>query len=196
MATLKKNISNITEDTETLVKDYLKLFSIKQSEKLALILGILSSVFILSTLLLIVILFCSFALAVYLNDILPGDYWGFWIISGFYVFIILLIIVRIIATKTPLFANIFVKFIVTLLNIDTEESLNIKGLRRDSENLNHHIETGKVKIKSNFELLRYALMESVVKEILGLFTSQKKDKDPDNPESGTPSRKKSKNQKN
>ncbi len=63
MASLKNNIDHISEDTESLVKDYLKLFSMRQAKKLALLLGILVSVFILSLLLLIVIVFCSFALA-------------------------------------------------------------------------------------------------------------------------------------
>ena len=35
MATLKNQINDISKDTENLVKEYVKLFSIKQSEKLA-----------------------------------------------------------------------------------------------------------------------------------------------------------------
>jgi hypothetical protein len=192
METLKKNVNSIANDTEAIVKDYLKLFWVKQSKKLAVILGILASVFILSTLLLIVILFCSFALAVYLNDILPGDYWGFWIVSGFYIVIILTLILRIISTKTPLLANVLVKLLITVLEIDTDQTKNIKGLEHESENLKHNIETSKVKIKANFELLKYVIIETLFKEIVGLFTFKKKKKKPEDSKQGKPSNEKNK----
>ncbi|MCD4725250.1 MAG: phage holin family protein [Bacteroidales bacterium] len=182
MATLKNNINNISDNTETLVKDYVKLFSIKLSEKLALLLGILAAVFILSLLLLIVIAFCSFALAVYLNELLAHDYWGFWIVSAFYVLVITLIIVKIVKTKTPPLSNLFTKFIVSVLGLDMNQAKSIKGLKFESENVKQKIETDKIKIKTDFQLLRYAIMESFLKEIFGLFTSKKKDATADEPE--------------
>jgi uncharacterized membrane protein YbhN (UPF0104 family) len=182
MATLKNNINNISDDTEALVKDYVKLFSIKLSEKLALFLGIISAVFILSLLLLIVIVFCSFVLAAYLNELLAHDYWGFWIVSAFYVLVIILIIVKIAKTKTPPLSNFFTKFIVSVLGLDMKQARSIKGLKLESENVKQKIETEKIKIKTDFQLLRYAIMESFLKEIFGLFTSKKKDAAADEPE--------------
>lgn len=182
MATLKNNINNISDNTETLVKDYVKLFSIKLSEKLALLLGILAAVFILSLLLLIVIAFCSFVLAAYLNELLAHDYWGFWIVSAFYVLVITLIIVKIVKTKTPPLSNLFTKFIVSVLGLDMNQAKSIKGLKLESENVKQKIETDKIKIKTDFQLLRYAIMESFLKEIFGLFTSKKKDAAADEPE--------------
>lgn len=182
MATLKNNINNISDNTETLVKDYVKLFSIKLSEKLALLLGILAAVFILSLLLLIVIAFCSFVLAAYLNELLAHDYWGFWIVSAFYVLVITLIIVKIVKTKTPPLSNLFTKFIVSVLGLDMNQAKSIKGLKLESENVKQKIETDKIKIKTDFQLLRYAIMESFLKEIFGLFTSKKKDAAVDEPE--------------
>lgn len=182
MATLKNNINNISDNTETLVKDYVKLFSIKLSEKLALLLGILAAVFILSLLLLIVIAFCSFVLAAYLNELLAHDYWGFWIVSAFYVLVITLIIVKIVKTKTPPLSNLFTKFIVSVLGLDMNQARSIKGLKFESENVKQKIETDKIKIKTDFQLLRYAIMESFLKEIFGLFTSKKKDAAADEPE--------------
>lgn len=182
MATLKNNINNISDNTETLVKDYVKLFSIKLSEKLALLLGILAAVFILSLLLLIVIVFCSFVLAAYLNELLAHDYWGFWIVSAFYVLVITLIIVKIVKTKTPPLSNLFTKFIVSVLDLDMNQAKSIKGLKFESENVKQKIETDKIKIKTDFQLLRYAIMESFLKEIFGLFTSKKKDAAADEPE--------------
>ena len=107
MASLKSGIDKLSGDSKTLVEDYLKLFSIKQSEKLALLLGILFSFFMLSLLLLIVILFSSFALAAWLNSILSGAYTGFLIMGGLYVLLTILLLLRIILSKTPFMANFF-----------------------------------------------------------------------------------------
>lgn len=174
METLKKNINNIANDTESIVRDHLKLFSIRQSERLAKVLGILFTVFLISILVLVVILFCSFALAVYLNDVLAGDYWGFWIISGAYVLLILFILVKIISSKTPLLANVFMKFITTILNIETNHSRDIKGMQLESELIRDKIEAEKTQIRTNIQLLRYSFLESIFKEMIGLFVSKKK----------------------
>lgn len=182
MATLKNNINKISDDTESLVKDHVRLFSIKLSEKLALFLGILTAVFILSLLLLIVIVFCSFALAVYLNELLAHDYWGFWIVSAFYMLVITLIIVKIVKTKIPPFSNLFTKFIVSVLGLDMHQAKSIKGLKLESENVKQKIETDKIKIKTDFQLLRYVIMELFLKELFGLFTSKRKDAAVDDPE--------------
>lgn len=194
MTTLKNNINNISDDTETLVKDHVRLFFIKLSEKLALFLGILAAVFFLSLLLLIVIVFCSFALATYLNELLAHDYWGFWIVSAFYLLVITLIIVKIVKTKTPPLSNLFTRFIVSVLGLDMHQAKSIKGLKLESENVKQKIETDKIKIKTDFQLLRYAIMESFLKEVFGLFTSKKKDTAADEPEPDQASDKKDKNE--
>ena len=85
MATLKNNIDSISDNTENIARDYWKLFSIKQSEKLALLLGGLVSVFIVITLILILVVFGSFALAGALNKMLVSEFWGFVIVGGVYV---------------------------------------------------------------------------------------------------------------
>ena len=180
MASLKDNINNISDDTENLIKDHLKLFSIKQSERLALFLGLITSAFLLSLLLMVLIVFCSFALASYLNDLLPGNYWGFWILAALYILAITLIIVKIIRTKVPPLSNLFAKFIVSVFNLDVNTPVNVQGLKNESENLKHKIETDKVKIKSNVEMIRYIVMESFFREFFGLFSSKKKKDEPKN----------------
>lgn len=174
MASLKNNLNELSEDTESLVRDYLKLFSIRQSKKLALMLGILSSAFIISLLLLIVILFCSFALAAYLNELLGADYWGFWIVAGFYVLLITILIVFMVRTKKPMLTNLFIKFILFVFNLDINQPANLKGLNNETENIRLKIESEKGKIKTNIQLLRYVIMESLFRELFGLFTSKKK----------------------
>ena len=56
MSKLKNNIDSLTSDTENIARDYLHLLTVRITERLALFIGILFSVFIVATLLLIVIL--------------------------------------------------------------------------------------------------------------------------------------------
>ena len=175
MASLKKNLSNISDDTRILIEDYLKLFSRKFSEKLSVMLGIIASVFLLFTLILTLGIFFSFALSGFLNKVLPGDYWGFWIVTAVYVLVIGFYIIRIFKTKTPLFSNIFVKLIIMVMNIDLDQSRNINGLRKDEEQIRHRIDADKTKIEADFQILKHAFLGNVLKEILGVFIPKKKD---------------------
>jgi len=175
MASLKSGIDKLSGDTKTLVEDYLKLFSIKQSEKLALLLGILFSFIILSVLLLIVILFSSFALAAWLNSILSGDYTGFLIVGGIYVLLTLVLLIRIIRSKTPLMANFFSRLVTGILGVKHEGSNDLKGLRHSSDKLQQKIDSGQDLIKVDLQLLRYSIFENLLKEILGWFTGRKKE---------------------
>jgi len=174
MSKLKNNLEGISKDTETVIKDYIKLLMIKQTEKLALFFGILASVFIISTLLLIVIIICSLALAGYINKLMESEYWGFWIVAGFYFIIIAFLILKTLKSKTPLLTNLFVKLIVFVLNIDVKQTKTLKGLKLEKEMVNEKLDSGKEKIKTDVQLLRYSFMEGLLKEFLGLFSRNKK----------------------
>lgn len=174
MATLKNQVNDLSKDTESLVKEYLKLFSIKQSEKLALFLGIVASVFVLATLLLIVVVFSSFAFATYLNEVLQGDFWGFVIVGAAYILAIILMIVKIFRTKTPLMANFFAKLIVTVLDPDSHEATDLKGLKDAGELSRRNIDLNQIKIKGHFQSLRYTLFETIFKEFVALFKTRKR----------------------
>ncbi len=176
MASLKNNIKTISEDTETLAKDYLKLFSVRQSERLAIFLGIIMSIFVIATLVLILVIFSSFVLAGTLNKVLNSEFWGFVIIASLYLLAIILLIVKIFKTSTPLFTNLFVKLIVLVMDIDSGQANNVKGLKKEQENIKEKIETDKSKIEADFQIIQYNIMGSIFKEILGLFTSKKKAK--------------------
>jgi len=67
MSKLKNNIDNLTADTENIAKDYLNLLVVRITERLSLFIGILFSVFLISTLLLIAVLIGSIAFAGFLN---------------------------------------------------------------------------------------------------------------------------------
>ncbi|MEN8203885.1 MAG: hypothetical protein ABFS28_14900 [Bacteroidota bacterium] len=174
MSKLKNNIENISGDTENLAKDYLKLLMIKQTEKLALFLGIFISIFVIFTLLLIVVLICSFAFAGFLNDVLNSGYWGFWIVGFVYIATIAILIFAMLRSKRPMLSNLFVKLISFVLEVDLKRPGTIQGLKLEKEDVNEKIDSGKEKIKSDFQLLRYSLLDGLLKEFLGLFARKKK----------------------
>jgi hypothetical protein len=175
MASLKSGIDKLSGDSKSLVENYLKLFSIKQSEKLALLLGILFSFFMLSLLLLIVILFSSFALASWLNSILSGAYTGFLIMGGLYVLLTILLLLRIILSKTPFMANFFSRLIAGILGVKHDGTNDLKGLRHSSEMLQQKIDSGQDLIKVDLQLLRYSIFENFLKEILLWFGGRKQE---------------------
>ena len=176
METLKNNIKNLSKESEDLIRDYINLFTIKQSEKLALLLGILSSVFMLCVLILLVILFTSIALATYLNELLLSGYLGYLIVSGVFILIILIFIFKIIRTQTPLLTNHFIKFIISIFNINISHSKNLKGLKHEIERVEHEIEKNEIRIKADVQIIRYVFLETLVKEFFDLLKSSSKQK--------------------
>lgn len=176
MESLKNNVNNIANDTEELVKKYLKLFSIRQSEKLALLLGVIATTIILTILLMVVLVFCSFALATYLNDVLGSINWGYWIVTGLYLILIVFLFNRLFKTGTPLLSNLFAKIIVTAFKLDITNNKTINGLRAEGDSLHSNIKNDMSKIKTNVELLRYVFVESLFREFLGFFSFRKKKK--------------------
>ena len=174
MSKLKDNIDSISAGTENIAKDYQKLLMIKITERLSLFIGILFSVFIISTLLLIVLLICSVALSGFLNKILSSEFWGYLMVAGLYILFIVALIIRMVRTDTPLFSNLFVKLMVVVLDIDVNQSKNMQGLKQEKENVNEKLDLSKEKIKSDFQLLKYSLLDSLLKEFLGLFTRKNK----------------------
>ena len=177
MATLKSNLQKVSGDTESLAKDYLKLFSVRQSEKIAIFLGVMMSIFVIATLVLILVIIASFFLAGALNKMLASEFWGFVIVGSLYLLAIILLIVKIFRTNTPLFTNLFVRFIVLVLELDMDNVNNIKGLKKEKELIKDKIKTDKTIIEADLQILRYNLMGSFFKEIMGLFTSKKKGKE-------------------
>ena len=130
----------------------------------------------LATLQLILVGFSSFALAAYLNRVIPGDFYDFRIVGGAYILMIILLIIKIFKTKTPLFGNFFARMISTVLDLETEDASNLKGLKHAVELSNQKIDASKIKIKGDLQLLRFTIFEALFKEFIALFKSGKKEK--------------------
>lgn len=183
MASLKDSIDHIADDTREIITNHLKLFSIRQTEKLARFFGLLSTIFIISIILLIVIIFFSFALAGVLNNLLNTTIWGYLIVSGIYILVILVILMNMRKTKKPLLSNAIAKSIAAVFDIESTRPLDLDGLEMEKELAKEKISSNKDKIDTSLQLLRYSLMESLIKEFFGLFSSKKKDESPDEDES-------------
>jgi hypothetical protein len=55
-----------------------------------------------------------------------------------------------------------------------DQSHSIEGLKNEEDNLQHKIDSGKIKIKSEVQLLRYSLLEGLINEFFSLFSRRKK----------------------
>jgi len=177
MATIKNNIDAISSDTETFVKDYTKLFMLKLSEKFTLILGIVMTVIVISILLLIVVVFCSFTFADYMNNILNSSYLKLIIVLGIYLLTILLLIIKLIKSKKPLLTILFVKFIVFILDIEMKQTASIKDLRLEKEIIHDKLDSDKVKLNADFQMLRISFLENIFSGFFDIFKSKKKKTD-------------------
>lgn len=174
MASLKNNINNITDDTRSLINDHIKLFSIRQTEKLARFFGLLATIFIISIILLIVIIFFSFALAEVFNNLLDTTFVGYLIISGIYILVILIVILTMKKTKRPLLSNAIARSLAVVFDIETTHTKDLDGLGSEKELVQEKINSNKEKINTSFQLLRYSLMEHFFKELFGLFNKTNK----------------------
>jgi len=185
MENLKNNIEDITADGQNLVNNYLRLFGIKQSERLATFLGLISSVFIISTLLLIVVVFGSFVLADFLNSVFDSKYLGFLIIAFLYLLVIGILIMKMQKTGRPLFTNLYIKFVLPLLNIEINQKPTIEGLSVEQNIVQERIENEKKILNVHTQLLKYAVFEDFLKVIGSMFTSKM------SPEAKAPAKRKS-----
>lgn len=175
MASLKDNIDHITDDTREVINNHLKLFSIRQTEKLARFFGLLTTIFVISIILLIVIIFFSFAIAGILNGILSSSFWGYLIISGLYILVILIIILNMRKTKKPLLADAIANSLAAVFEIESKHPKDLDGLALEKELTKEQIASNKENINTRFQLLRYSFLEHLIKELLSLFNSKKKD---------------------
>ena len=177
MENLKNSIQDITKSSEDIATNYVKLFGIRQSQRLSTFLGILSSVFIISTLLLIIIVFGSFVLADVLNNIFGNKYLGFLIVAILYLVAIAILLIKMSKTGRPLFTNLFIKFVVPLLGIEIDQKPTVDGLKIEKDILKSKIESDKSLINVHTHMLKYAFFDDFLVTIIGLFTSKSNNKE-------------------
>lgn len=188
MSEINKTISEITDNTESLVKDYLQLISLKLAQKVAFIFAFVASLLVISVLVLIVIIFGSIALSIFLNNVLESELLGFLIMGGIYILAIVFILLKTDANKKPLFIGMFVKFILSFFEIEIKHKKSMEGLQFETEKTELEIDNFKDKIRSDLQFIPYIIWNSVVNEVIVFFAGKKKNK------KQKQSKKKSKNQ--
>ena len=176
MEKLKQNLNNLSNESQDLAKDYLKYISLTASKKLALLIGVVVTTFLLSLIFLLVITLVSFALAGMLNALLNSQFAGFAIVIGVYFLAVGLIIRHIYKTRAPLFSNMFVKILAFIFEIDSERPITLEDIDAEKKLVLQKIETGKGLLMTNMKLLKYIAIETIITEVLGFFASKSKKK--------------------
>lgn len=175
MEKLKQNLNDLSNESQDLAKDYLKYVSLTASKKMALLIGVVVTTFILSLLFLLVITLVSFALAGMLNALLNSQFAGFAIIITLYFVAVGLIVRHIYKTRAPLFSNMFVKILAYIFEIESERPITLEDIDAEKKLTLEKIESDKSLIKANFKLLKYSILETIIGEVLGFFASRKKE---------------------
>jgi hypothetical protein len=177
MGKLKQNLNDLSDESQDLAKDYLKYISLTASKKLALLIGVLVTTFLLSLIFLLVITLVSFALAGMLNTILDSQFAGFGIVIGIYFSAIGLIIRHIYKTRAPLFSNMFVKILAFIFEIDSDRPITLEDIDAEKKLVKQKIATDKTLLMTNIKLLKYTVLETIISEFLGFFASRSKNKE-------------------
>lgn len=177
MEKLKENLNDLSNETQDLAKDYLKYISLTASKKMALLIGIVVTTFILSLLFLLVITLVSFALAGMLNALLDSQFAGFAIVIGIYFLITALIARHIYKTRAPLFSNMFVKILAFIFEIDSDRPITLEDIDAEKKLVKQKIATDKTLLMTNIKLLKYTVLETIISEFLGFFASRSKNKE-------------------
>jgi hypothetical protein len=75
-------------------------------------------------------------------------------------------------TGRPLFTNLYIKYILPVLHIEIDQNPNIEGLKVEEDIVKERIENEKKILDAHTKLFKYLVLEDLLKEIGGLFTSK------------------------
>ena len=75
-------------------------------------------------------------------------------------------------TGRPLLTNLYIKYILPLLNIEINQNPSIEGLKIEQDIVKERIENEKKILNAHTQLFKYVVFEDLLKEIGGLFTSK------------------------
>lgn len=174
MEELKNNLKNISDESLELGKEYLRYASLTVSKKLALLGGILLSALFFSLIFLLIIILLSLMLAGILNEVLKHEFAGYLVMSGFYILLVAGLIMYIVKKRKPLFSNLLVRIFAFIFEIDSKIPLTLEHIEIEKKATLEKIDADKKMIALNLKLFKYVLLESILKEIFGLFQKNKK----------------------
>lgn len=115
------NMNEIKEDLQRLVKDHIRLYSLKGVEKSSLFLGVIATFFIVLAFFMLGIVLGSIALANYLNTQLDHAFLGHLIVGAGDIVLAILILMIVQRTRVPLLSSLFVRILVNLFKLGEDE---------------------------------------------------------------------------
>ena len=63
---------------------------------------------------------------------------------------------------------------IFILDVEDPQTGSVKGLKVEKKRIKEKLDLNKDKLKTDFQLLRYSLLDSLMKELLSPFTRKKK----------------------
>jgi hypothetical protein len=115
------NFKDIKDDLQSIFKDQVRLFSLKGVEKTSMLLGVIATFIIVLIFFILGIVFGSLALAKILNSRMDHEFMGYIIVGGVDILLSILLILWVLKTKVPLLTSLFVKILVNIFNIRSDE---------------------------------------------------------------------------
>jgi hypothetical protein len=112
---------DIKENLRSILRDEVRLYSLKGQEKSSTFLGVIATFFIVLIIFILGIVFGSIALANFLNSRFENMYAGYLIVGGGDILLAGLLILWVIRSKVPLLTSLFVKILINLFNIRNDE---------------------------------------------------------------------------
>jgi hypothetical protein len=112
---------DIKENLRSILRDEVRLYSLKGVEKSSTFLGVIATFFIVLIIFILGIVFGSIALANFLNSRFENIYAGYLIVGGGDILLAGLLILWVIRSKVPLLTSLFVKILINLFNIRNDE---------------------------------------------------------------------------
>lgn len=111
----------IKENLQSILKDEVKLYTLKGVEKSSMFLGVIATFFIVLIFVILGIVFGSLALANFLNARLEHACMGYLIVGGADILLAVLLVLWVTRRKVPLLTSLFVKILVNIFNIRSDE---------------------------------------------------------------------------
>jgi len=115
------NFKDIKDDLQSIFKDQVRLYSLKGVEKTAMLLGVIATFIIVMIFFILGIAFGSLALANILNSSMDHEFIGYIIVGGADILLSVLLILWVVKSGVPLLTSLFVKILVNIFNIRSDE---------------------------------------------------------------------------
>ena len=115
------NFKDIKNDLQSIYKDQVRLYSLQGVEKTSRLLGVIATFIIVLIFFILGIVFASLALANILNSNMDHEFMGYIIVGGADILLSILLILWVLKTKVPLLTSLFVKILVNIFNIRSDE---------------------------------------------------------------------------